>query len=525
MPIVEDDKNPLGTEEVGEHIFKNDIVEPSVTSVPTQPTETQEESVSDNSKNTFMYVDDIIEYNGESSTVEQEEPILVEPTKKNPISDFRESVPLPVAPSSVLLKYSENFPNLNIDDSDEGREWLDSFHRSSFVTPLKDQFVSRLKKKGSQFKQSVDYEGQKLRAGIIKLGANPGDKLTGEQAVYWVKSVTGQGGIIQIPLWHSGFWISIKTPSEIALLELNARIAEDKVQFGRNTYGLAFSNSTVFFANHLVNFVLDHLFDHSIKDVKDIRPYIVSHDLHQLVWGMACAVWKNGFQYSRSIIKEDGSIGETFKALLAVPKMCLTDNSALTEWQKSHMAGRHGKNMTVESVEKYRREFTVGHSRMIELDQDDEISMELSVPMIDKYLESGQKWVNFLIARVETAMQITSDDGRRQEYVVNYGKASLLRQYAHWVKSITVKGRKFEDVDTVETLLDDFSARESIRDIYFNEIGKFIDDTTVSIIGVPAIKKIDDQNKIKRFPFIVPIDPLMVFFILLVQKVELISVR
>lgn len=520
-----------------------DEIEVALTPSESEVSNTPEESVTDSSakapdsevetesqvdpsvQTNFMFIDEIVQYYGESDTVEQTDPILVENPKKIPFNDYKETVALPVVPSTVLFKYSDNFPNMKIEESDNGKEWLDNFEKSVFNTPSQDQFVNRIKKPNSKFKQFVDYEGHKLRAGVVKLGANPGDKLTGEQAVYWVKSVTGQGGIIQIPLWHSGFWVSIKTPSEIALLELNARIAEDKVLFGRQTYGLAFSNATVYFTNNLINFVLDHIFDHSVKGVKDIRPLIVSHDIFQLVWGMACAVWKNGFQYTRSVINEDNSVGKTFKALVAVPKISFVDNAALTDWQKSHMSGRHGKNMTLESIEKYRNEFSVGHSRTVTLDEEDDITVELSVPFVDRYIEAGQKWVDFLINKVDSAMKISSDDGRRNEYVVNYGRASLLRQYCHWVKSITVRGRKFEDIDTVESLLDDFSARDSIRNIYFKEIGKFIDDTTVSVIAVPAVKGIDEIDTKSRFPYLVPIDPLMVFFTLLVQKAELVKIR
>lgn len=524
MALV-NDPDPTSLDDAGE-INLSEIKEENVLE---QTILTSKDSDQDNDpssdENNFMFIDEVVEYYGESSTVEQEDPILIETQKKYPFDELKETVALPTNPSTVLFKYSDNFPNLKIEETDEGKEWLSGFERSIFNTPVQDRFINRLKKPNSKFKQQVDYEGKKLRAGVIKLGANPGDKLTGEQAVYWVKSVTGQGGIIQIPLWHSGFWVSIKTPTEISLLELNARIAEDKVQFGRQTYGLAFSNATVYFTNHLVNFVLDHIFDHSVKGVKDIRSMIVSHDIYQLVWGMACAVWKNGFQYTRSVINDDNSIGKVYKALVAVPKMCFVDNECLTDWQKSHMASRHGKNMTEDSIQKYRSEFTIGHSRVFTVDKEDEIDFELSVPTLDRYLESGQKWVDDLISKVDTAMRITSDDGRRNEYVVNYGKASLLRQYCHWVKSITVRGRKFEDIDTIESLLDDFSSRDTVRENYFSEIGKFIDDTTVSIIAVPAVKGVDEIDRERRFPYLVPIDPLMVFFILLVQKADHIKLR
>lgn len=479
----------------------------------------------DEGDTSFMFMDEIVNYYGDSTTVEQESAILVEPSTKRPFDKLQETLALPILPESMMVSYSENFPNLNIEKDKDGRQWLENYRASIFHANAGDRYTSRLKKPDSKFQQTIEYEGKKLGAGAVNLSSTPNDKLVGEKAVLWVKSVTGQGGIVQIPLWHSGFWISIKTPSEIALLELNNRIAEEKIDLGRQTYGLAFSNNMVYTTAHLTNFIIDHIFDHSIKDAGEIRDLIVSQDIHMLAWGMACAIWKNGFQYSRSIINKDGSVGRVIEALLAVPKLNFTDTNALTDWQKSHMAGRHGRNMTLESISKYRKDFTIGHTRTVTIDEDMDIKIELSVPYLNRYLDSGQKWINYLVMKVDTAMRITSEDGRRNEYVMQYGKASLLRQYAHWVSAVVVKDRRFDDVDTIEQLLDGFSESEVMRDIYFKEIGKFIDDTTVSLIAVPAIKEVDDLTRSKRFPYLVPIDPVATFFTLLVQKVQRIQIR
>lgn len=473
----------------------------------------------------FIHLDDVLTYFGQSSTVEQTDPILIPTGEKRPFLAYEETIDIPPFPEAQMLKYSKNFPNLDMERNATTAEWGQAFTNSIYHTPTRDRFVSSLKNKDAKFVQKVMYEGKALAPGMVNLSSTPHDKLVGEQAVLWVKSVTGQGGIVQIPLWHSGFWVSIKTPSDLQILELNRRIADEKITLGRQTYGLAFTNNMVFTTAHIMNFVFDHLFDHSVKDVGDIRPYVSIHDIHLLAWGIACAIWKNGFQYTRSIVNEDGSIGKTIKALLAVPKMNFTNTNGLTDWQKSHMAGRHGRNMTLSSIEKYRDEFKVGRSRVFKVSEDDPVEFELGVPTMNDYFVAGQKWVNFLTSKVEQAMQVTLDDGRRNEEITQFGKASLMRQYSHWIKSITVSGRTFSDTDTIEQLLDSFSASVDYRRVYFEEIGKFIDDTVVSMMAVPAVIGVDDLNTKTRFPYLVPIDPLATFFTLLVQKTRLIRVR
>lgn len=524
--LVESDPLSMESVELNEH----EHIQSSGESLQTDTNEVDETSSIDEDKFDstmleFLSMDEVIDYYGDSTTVEQVDPILIPTTDKRPFDPSADTLPLPPLPESGIAAFARQFPNIDIKKNKEGLEWIYNLGRSAYFATHKDQQVSRLKKENSHFKQHVEFEGKRLGAGAVNLNSTPNDRLVGEKASLWVKSAIGMGSIIQIPLWHSGFWISIKSPSEIALLELNNRIAEEKISVGRYTYGLAFSNNVVYTVHHLMNFIFDHVFDHSIKDVDDISKHVVAQDINLLAWGMACAIWKNGFQYTRSIVNKDGTIGNVIKALLAVPKMCITDNNALTDWQKSHMAGRHGRNMTLEAIKRYRSEFIVGHSRTITLDEEKDIKIELSVPNLDHYINSGQRWITYLTDKVDQSMNIEKDDGRRDEFVNRFGKASLLRQYSHWVKNVIVKGRSFDDTDTIDQLLDVFSEFDNVREVYFKEIGKFIDDTTVSMICVPAVKEVDDLSRNSRFPYVVPIDPVGVFFTLLEQKVQRIQAR
>ena len=52
------------------------------------------------------------------------------------------------------------------------------------------------------------------------------------KALMKVRSIVGRGTLVQIPLWRSGFWITIESPSEAEWIELNRRIGEEKIMFG-----------------------------------------------------------------------------------------------------------------------------------------------------------------------------------------------------------------------------------------------------------------------------------------------------
>lgn len=466
-----------------------------------------------------MYIVELDEIYTGNPLVQQELATTIKSTPRSDKLNFSENLSLPFMNGNTAYKYSRNFPNVDFTKDEKNQVWGANFYNAmQSTTMLGDMFSERLTRPGSEFRQFMGHEGKKFAVSAVKIGSDNDVNLTGERAVQWVRAQVGLGGIIQVPLWHSGFWVSIKGPNESDLLALNDALTEDKNELGRAAYGLAFSTSTVFMVKRVTDFIMDHLFESSLKDVADPRPFISSLDMNILVWGMACAIWRNGFKYSKATVKPTGEPGDVITALLALPRLFWIDNSAFSDWQKSHMASRNGRNMPIDSIEKYRREFTSFGGREIVLSEELDIKMSLKVPNIIEYIDAGQKWVNNIISRVDDAMGVGNDDGRRQQRVANFAKASGLRQYSHWIETIIIKGRPFRDVPTIENILDDISSIEECRTNYFTEIIKFINDSTNAIVALPSID--GEDIPMPRFPHLIPIDSLSTFFTLLGQRVE-----
>lgn len=475
---------------------------------------------------TSFFIEEVAEIYSKKENIVQKHEVFVQNTPKRPWSAFLETLPVPPMNMVPMAKYTGNFPeSLDLERDRETTDWADTQQKAVFFTPAASRFSATVARPGSKFTQGVEYEGKTLAAGAIKLEDPVGGKLTGERAVNWVRALVGMGHMVQIPLWHSGFWVTIKTPSDGEQLEFNMLVSEEKIAMGRQSYGLAFSNSTSFMTGHMMDFIMNHVIDSSLKDVRDIREHIVAQDYHTLAWGMACAIWRTGFQYRRATILPDGSFGPIVEALLAVPKISWTDHASLTEWQKSHMAQRHGRNMTVEQLKRYRSEFNIAQTRTVRLSEEHDISVELRMPMINDFITSGQKWINNIVQRVDQLMARTGNqDGQSRNTRINdLSKASMCRQYTHWVGAIIAKGVTIDNVDDIENTFDDLSSIDEIRETFFKEVGKFIDDTTVSVIAVPAID--NSSEPLPRFPHLVLLDPVETFFTLLGQKAARIAAR
>lgn len=303
-------------------------------------------------------------------------------------------------------------------------------------------------------------------------------------------------------------------------------MSDEKVTLGRRTYGLAFANSSSFTAEQVFNFMQEHLHDSTLKQGLDIRKYIKVHDLQTIAWGLACAIYPKGFQYSRSVLTGPNQEKREVKGTLMVSKLQFVDRNMLTPWQVAHMSRRTGNHMTDEMLERYQAEFTLSERR-VELENG--LYMVLRQPNIDEYINAGHRWVDSITDMVDRSFGQSQSDEQRDRYISTKGKATVMRQFVHWVKALVEvdsEGREvtYEDTETLDMTMDTLSESDTIREKYFAAIHKFTDDTTVSVIATPTVTE-GEEHRLPRFPHLVPIDALYTFFILLTQKNNRIQAR
>ncbi|SAL81770.1 hypothetical protein AWB67_05935 [Caballeronia terrestris] len=101
-------------------------------------------------------------------------------------------------------------PNTSPLQTERGREWVE-FMRESMATALeKDQWRAAVDRPGSEWRQGVKSERGNISMGALSFKNVSGEMLTGEKAVLQVRAPVGLGSTIQVPLWHSGFHITVR---------------------------------------------------------------------------------------------------------------------------------------------------------------------------------------------------------------------------------------------------------------------------------------------------------------------------
>jgi hypothetical protein len=430
---------------------------------------------------------------------------------------------LPSDSADVIRAALAARPNVDIADTKQGGEWINALRASEVTVSYKGMLDGATTRQGAAFRQGVASERGILTLGNVKFRDHGDSKMTGERAVLRMRALLGLGTVIRVPLWHSGFWISLKAPSDAALLELNRKLADEKITLGRQTFGMAFANTSVFFAGWVMDFALAHMYDSTLHpDIEgNLRKHIHADDIPLIAWGLACACWPGGFPYARAVLDPEGH-EKVIREKLNITKLVWVDNASLTPWQIAHMSKLFGQTMTGTDLERYRKEFTRGQGR--EIIVNDKLSFTLRSPTMDQYLNSGHKWVNNIVTMVDKAFAQPTNDTIRDQYIYDQGKATNMRQYSHYVESIKVGDTIMDDEETIDSAMDALSSDADVRKAFFDGVRQYIRDSAIAVVAIPATEK-EDRSTLPRFPNLLVLDVLSVFFILLVQKTQQIQAR
>lgn len=372
---------------------------------------------------------------------------------------------------------------------------------------------------GSQWKQYMEHEGARHSFFTPKIETDKMPINDPINARIRVRTLMGVGGVISIPLFHSGFWIMLSAPSDGALYELNRRFNEEKVSLGRQTQGLIFSNEQVYMNSWLLEFCLDHCYDATVKyaDREELRKLIKVTDLPVLFTGLARLIWPNGYRYVRSVSTAKGIAGSSMvEGKLDLAKLLYVDNPFFNTWQHNSMANRNRATVKQEDLARYQSEFPFAAGRVVEFNEN--IKVRLHVPNAEDSVNDGDRWVSGLVQMVDETFTTTRPTPEhRNEIISNHAAMQEMLRYGSWVQAVIFDDVEHTNREVIESSLISLSESEDYRKKFEEEIKKFIADTTGALIAIPEYD--GTESTLPRFPHLIPLDVVTVFFTLLMQKI------
>lgn len=410
-------------------------------------------------------------------------------------------------------------------EPDEGDEWARVMGDS--LEQVYGAGLTDFARAGSEWSQVVEYEGRKMGAGEATIA--PSKATTGDAFVKLMQQKAKVGTGINVPLYHSGIWVCIETPSNIEISNLRYQLGDQKVQLGMATKGSAFSSFASTITMLAVDFTLDHVSKANIEFTSptDLKEVISQADIPVLLWGMAMAMYPRGFHYSFPCIADPGECDHVTTRLVQLRRMKWEDLSRITKRQRQHMA-RMFMRCTEEDLATYRSEFEGNDGRRVWITE--EFGVDLKVPTIYEYEMSSRDWIDSIVDMSATRYNEPVDSDKRAKRIERFAMDTTASQYRHWVKGMVVRGDTEEDVvasedsDAITVGMKSVFSHPEISSDFIDAVEKYISDIKLTAIALPsfecpACKKTPSSEMFhKRFPHLVEIDVVSDFFTLVGLK-------
>lgn len=420
-------------------------------------------------------------------------------------------------------------------------------------------FAEYFKNKESQFTQKVTGDkGKAIRISnpVFTLPKSSGE-MDGLNAIRFLSAATGVGHVMRIPLYHSGIVITIDAFKERKLLDLHQSIVRLNTDIGTYTKGLMYTADDVLMIKTIVEFILEHVIDTSMKnwnkDVQAIpevlKSVILVNDIPSILAGALASIYPKGypvFHQCINVIK--GTCTYTLDAkrtpdlgdyepdsLLDFRKVILVNNKRLSIEDKIHMTAVT-PTYSLEEIKAYQKRvnYIPKYENGVSIYSNDkiEVLVNMKIATLDKYFESGIEWCTRITDMVDRIMLTDSTEGAekraelRNNLLNQYGSTvSLLRQTS-WVDYLKINEkcedkvyeRRIVDPSTINNSLEVFGVVDGFEDNYNKAIQEFREDSIFVFSGISNFEcpychsgQTDENSK---HPALIPINLSTYFFIL-----------
>lgn len=386
---------------------------------------------------------------------------------------------------------------------------------------------------------NVEYGDKKLNTRTLKIGSNV-TSLNKASLIARLNATSGVGEVVQVPLWHSGFWITLAPVKQQDFINLSIELNSNQIQLGRATSGLIYSNYSVVFTRIITDFIIKHMKETTLKldEDDDIRDYIMVQDLYPLVNGLLCSTHFNGIDIIKScvnslVLDDNGKPKCEFTVMGKIDpkKLLYVNRSKLNNVRLSQMAKRTPGSVSKDEAREYIREAYWNKEERLDIDSPDtKYHFYIKAPTLLQYINKGEEWVNNVIKDVEEIL--TKDDSQdvkdsKTSDMLLASRTNIYNSYLNRLESevinqdgVFVKGPTIEGSDStnIKAVLDAISNDIDKHKLFVKTVTSYINNNVVAIIATPNFvcpvckeSQSDQEGAFKEF---IPLNVLENFFAL-----------
>lgn len=453
-------------------------------------------------------------------------------------SDDISDLPFPSASTKDTIDKLGLIYNLTLNEKDPAvKEWVRVLTKGYILNVNNEDLLKKVN--SGEFKQKITYEQKEVRPKRLTLPNANGRVVSGKEAIQRAFSSVGGGTLFRVQLPHSGFSVTMRPASETELLELHRILNSDKIQLGRYTYGSIFSNVSAYTVRRLTEFAINHIGRSTLRldgeNEMDIADIISVPDIPFLLWGIGCTLYPDGVQYTRACSSNPDSCNYVSRGVLDPVNAFWFDDTNFKPWMRKMIAEDRANTYTLDDIIRYKAELVpnIKDYAVVEDSHGGKTTFYFKTPTINEYVESGHAWIEGMVDSMTSALSVDTTDDGRNKYILDRSLATYMRQYGQWVSRIELPdGSIVNDTTNIAEVLDVLSGMDKVRVGFMKEVGRFISDSVVGVVGIDRFEcpscGAPQENKDTASPLlreILPLDVTATLFLGLGERVNRILKR
>lgn len=427
------------------------------------------------------------------------------------------------------LEMTKGVPYYRQKDSVYDVKWRQNLFRADDDAIVTDQFYGALERLDGDWAQRASYEGRNIAPTRPRTeGRGTGERISGLHAMSKMQEVLGIGAMIKVPLWHSGFHVSIKAPSDIQLLNFYETIEREKISLGKLTGGLIFGNRSTFINKELFALVEDLIYETSIKDydsIENLAELINIHDLPILAWALAYTIFPNGYPYARACLIDPEVCQHVTEVMLDIAKIMWVDRTKITEAMLKHMAEVPKRLKTVDEIKKYQEDLAFNQNNTFSPEMGG-FTLVFKTATLSDHFAAGDSWIEELESIVRSLFTTEVNDNNINNYIHERANLTSLRNYRHFIKHVVWDDHETitDEESSIDRLLNQLSSAPEIVEDLVNSLDGFINNSPISLIAIPRVPcsncEQEPEEDVEKHPWLLPLDPIKLFFGLRDRKLQ-----
>lgn len=499
-------------------------------------------------------VEEKAEVNNDDFTVEIDQPAVNFEIKRSPSkaldkaiesSEFRLAfiAENPKTIQKILNAYDDILQKMSSDEivvKQKDKDWLESLVLGMHYISDTDAPIGATEREDSKWTQGV-YGNDKenlVRPGRPSQKIEKNKRYSKEELLSYLSRKTGGGGTYDIMLPNSGLWLRLREPGLSEIVTLLTEIEENKVRVGMDTKGLAFGNATAVAANSITTLALNCAIAANINfnTPSDLEEHISILDEPILHYALAAVMYPDGFNYKVPCIANITNCSEVIDLKLNMSNVIWYDDLKFTKEQRKLLSRRFSRISTLEEIAKYKDEFTIGEDKIYWFN---EIGVKLTIPNLYQRRVYVDAWIESLVDMTGGTFNEGPDGPNRSAYINKLNEATKAMHFGQWVKGIYEKDESAEndedqliteDPEIIKEFLANTLSKEELIEDFFEAVAKFSNESITGLVALPSHVCPSCNGKQgsvlnDRFPHLVPIDVIPVFFTLAGRKVQRIQGR